>query len=196
MISPPVGGKTSTVPAVAFAAGASLGALATGGLALAFGWALYRLLGVAAGIWAAFGVSVLLWLSWARTCTISGGWVVPKFWAAYGRMLHGALFGFSMGLGWRTRCASNHLWVLLVGVGITGGAAGLVALQVFAMTRALPVLFVTIVRGRMTKRYSTRLSVWDAELLASLGQGKGLAAVLHFMTVAMLVVISLAAFPR
>jgi len=75
--------------------------------------------------------------------TLSRRWIVPRRWGAYGGNTFAALFGFSMGLGWRTRVGSNVYWVLLLG----GLAAPrfltvCVPFVLFALVRSAPVALI------------------------------------------------------
>ena len=68
-------------------------------------------------------------------------WIIPRTWQAYGGLRFAALFGYNLGLGWKTRVGSNAFWIIvLAGMLVPNLAATVVAFVLFSAIRALPVI--------------------------------------------------------
>ena len=146
MIAPPVGGtKENLYVGLTFAAASLLGGVASGsgiyliGLTvrtIPFGSVILHGLVIAAAV--AAQVEMLLD---RRLWVPSSGWLIPRQWAAMGRSIFTVLFGFHLGLGWRTKVNSNLFWAFVGGVALAPAYShALIFFALFALTRAVPVV--------------------------------------------------------
>lgn len=120
---------------------------------------------IGAGVVSALTVGSLLGVP----VILSRSWMVPKHWAVNNPVGFSALFGYSLGLGWRTQVGSN-LWWLLVLISALQPNLWLAAapIVVFGLTRALPVVVIALTRSTVTRGYATSLTVKDSRILRAM----------------------------
>lgn len=104
---------------------------------------------------------------------VSSRWGIPRQWSAFGIDRYAGLFGFNLGLGWRTRVNSNLFWLMVI-IGLAvGDFVSLIWLFVpFALARAIPVLVIAVVRGAVTRRYVERQTIHDVSMMRALARSR------------------------
>ena len=104
-----------------------------------------------------------------RLRVLSGRWVIPRAWQAYGARRFAWLFGFNLGLGWRTRVGTMSFWLVLAACMLLNDPlVTLSALLSFALTRALPVAVLGRVRSQGCQTNGDRNLLGDAQTVRNL----------------------------
>lgn len=110
---------------------------------------------------------------------VSRRWIIPRDWQAYGGRMIATLFGFNLGLGWRTHVATNGFWLLLGSAAIVGGQLHWVfAFVAFAIARAVPLYVLalrhmtgsstsTLQHGRDMRHFARSMTVTCLEITAT-----------------------------
>lgn len=85
----------------------------------------------------------------ATACPLSSHWQVPQGWAVYGSPWYELMFGGVLGIGFITVVPFVGYYVLLIAVMASGSVTmGVIALAVYGLARALPMLTAPLLMHR------------------------------------------------
>lgn len=189
-MTPPVGGGNSVSRSLYFLAAALLGALSSGALLVLMGlWIQSSSLLVAVvGSALAAGIAFLLLAEFFGYSlpVLSRSWVVPRTWGLRGGTPFALLFGFSLGLGWRTRVGSNLFWILLLAALLLRHPLAVLAVfGIFGVVRAAPVVVLTYIHAGRSATLSAERQLADAATLGRLVSSRPLRAIAFGLLVAL-----------
>lgn len=168
-MTPPVGGRAPLRRVLYFTAATFAGGAVTGVLVYAVG-SLVRGSSTGAMVLTTATLTAVVFLAVATAVgkeppPLSSQAIVPRRWGAYGTRAFAALFGFSLGLGWRTRIGSNLFWVLVAGAALAPRLwVAVLPFLAFGATRTLPIVVSSSVRPAGTPAYNVTLTLTDVKV--------------------------------